>query len=317
MKAIKEIGKRAGFLITLGTPPYLVYDLHQIAGGEATVLHGLALVVGGCLTGASILWISRMRGRQYVRLRALWERPLALILLVLTAPLLALTAVLIKLDSPGPIFYGQERVGRNKRRGERRRTILPVCPSEGERRNTTRRRSDIGGKPFTIYKLRSMRVNAEAETGAAWSTGDHDPRVTRVGYYIRKVHIDELPQLYNVLKGEMSLIGPRPERPVFIEQLSVAIEGYRERLTLPPGITGLAQVRQAPDETLEDVKKKLEYDKEYIENASLFLDARILFATAVLVCGLFWSGLKNRAKEKVAPKTLQTVLSESQSLERG
>jgi lipopolysaccharide/colanic/teichoic acid biosynthesis glycosyltransferase len=312
MRAIKEIGMRAGFLIALGTPPYLVYDLHQIVGGEATLLHGLALVVGGCLLAASLTYISRMRGMQYVRLRSLWERPLALILLVLTSPFLALTAVLIKLDSPGPIFYRQERVGRNKRRGDRRGLSSADLPHLADRRHR-----DLGGRPFTIYKLRSMRVNAEAETGAAWSTGDCDPRVTKVGYYIRKIHIDELPQIYNVLKGEMSLIGPRPERPAFVEQLSAAIDGYRQRLTVPPGITGLAQVRQAPDETIEDVRNKLRYDAEYIANASLLFDARILFDTAILIFGLVWDGLKRRRAEKVAPKTLRTVLSESSPWERG
>jgi lipopolysaccharide/colanic/teichoic acid biosynthesis glycosyltransferase len=238
-------------------------------------------------------------------------------MLVLSAPLLAIAAILIRLESRGPVLYRQERVGKNYRRRQRRRNPGGTdAHPPMNRRQGDRRRNDLGGRPFVIYKLRSMTVDAEVSTGAAWSTGDCDPRVTNVGHYIRKTHVDELPQLINVLFGDMSVIGPRPERPVFVEELSAAIDGYRDRLSVQPGITGLAQVRQAPDESLDDVRRKLEYDKEYVRNASILWDAKIVLGTIALTFCLLRSTLQGRTNEKAEPKTLEVLASEGVQSER-
>ncbi|MGB5288660.1 MAG: sugar transferase, partial [Ignavibacteriaceae bacterium] len=137
------------------------------------------------------------------------------------------------------------------------------------------------------YKFRSMYKDAEKHTGPVWSQKD-DPRVTRVGRKIRKLRIDEIPQMYNVLKGEMSLVGPRPERPFFVEQLSQQIPYYKRRLKVRPGITGWAQVKHKYDESIEDVKVKLRYDLFYIENMSLRMDIKILARTILVI--LFGKG---------------------------
>lgn len=177
-------------------------------------------------------------------------------ILIITSPIMILTAIAIKLDSKGPVFFKQERSGLN-------------------------------GKEFLVYKFRSMVSDAEAKTGPVWSTKD-DPRITRVGKLIRKVRIDELPQMINVLKGEMSLVGPRPERPYFVDMLSKEIPYYKRRLKVRPGVTGWAQVKHKYDESIEDVKMKLNYDLFYIENMSLRLDIKIIFRTVFVV--LFGKG---------------------------
>jgi lipopolysaccharide/colanic/teichoic acid biosynthesis glycosyltransferase len=184
----------------------------------------------------------------------------ALVLLVLSAPLLLLAALAIKLTSRGPVFYSQTRVGR-------------------------------GGRPYTIYKLRTMTHNCERHSGARWSTKG-DSRITPVGRFLRRTHIDELPQLWNVLRGDMSLVGPRPERPEFIPQLAAEIPGYRERLLVRPGLTGLAQVQLPPDTDLGSVRRKLAYDLYYIEHVGFWLDLRLLLNTACHVVGIpfSWSG---------------------------
>ncbi|OIO15789.1 MAG: exopolysaccharide biosynthesis polyprenyl glycosylphosphotransferase [Ignavibacteria bacterium CG1_02_37_35] len=180
----------------------------------------------------------------------------ALIILLLTSPLMLITAAVIKLDSKGPVLFKQERCGQN-------------------------------GKIFNIYKFRSMKQDAEKLTGPVWSTKD-DPRITRVGKFVRKVRIDELPQMINILKGEMSLVGPRPERPFFVEKLSLEIPYYKRRLKVRPGITGWAQVKHKYDESVEDVKEKLKYDLFYIENMSLRMDFKIMFRTVFVM--LFGKG---------------------------
>jgi sugar transferase (PEP-CTERM system associated) len=165
----------------------------------------------------------------------------------LTAPIMALVAIAVKLSSPGPILYRQARVGRN-------------------------------GEPFVLYKFRSMKATAEAETGAVWASVN-DPRATSVGRFLRRVRLDELPQLFNVLRGEMSLVGPRPERPEFVKTLSEQIPYYRQRHCVKPGITGWAQINHKYGDTLEDTVTKLEYDLFYIKNISPSLDAYIIFHT--------------------------------------
>ncbi|MBI5116947.1 sugar transferase [Candidatus Poribacteria bacterium] len=311
METIKHFRLGIGFLVLFGTPPYLVYDFHKMAHGQVTALRILALVVATVAAVASVLWLSRQKGEDYARVKFLWEIPFALMILTLSAPLLLVVALLIKLESPGPVIYKQKRVGLNRRRKERRaKSDRAELLSSCDPRKDVRRGENLGGRPFTIYKFRSMKVNAEEQTGAAWSTGDHDPRVTRIGYYIRKTHIDEMPQLLNVLRGEMSVIGPRPERPDFIARLCSTIEGYRHRLIVQPGITGLAQVRQEHDESIEDVRRKLAHDKEYIRHTCLLLDLKIILQTVLLIINLLLEAVKRRTVPKVEPKALNTFLPE-------
>ena len=168
------------------------------------------------------------------------------LILIVGSPLWVLVAILIKLDSAGPVLYKQERVGKD-------------------------------GTRFNLVKFRSMYQNAE-KSGPQWA-GKQDPRITRVGKVMRKLHLDEIPQMSNVLKGEMSLIGPRPERPMFVEQLSKEIPMYPRRLKVRPGITGWAQVKHKYDESIDDVRRKVQYDLFYIENISLRMDFKIILST--------------------------------------
>jgi sugar transferase (PEP-CTERM system associated) len=171
--------------------------------------------------------------------------------LVLSSPLIGLVAVCIKLDSIGPVFFRQERVGRD-------------------------------GQVFDLYKFRSMRVDAERITGPVWASED-DPRVTRVGRVLRKIRFDEVPQMFNVLMGNMSFIGPRPERPMFVNQLREQIPFYALRFSVKPGITGWAQVKYQYGSTVEDAMEKLQYDLYYVKNMSVFLDLVILLNSLQVV----------------------------------
>ncbi len=203
----------------------------------------------------------------------------ALALLVLT-PLLAVVAILVKTTSKGPVFYTQVRVGRNRRVGDRR-TSPTNRSGPRDRRDDDRRTDTAHGNPFQIYKFRTMVVNAE-EYGPQWSS-QNDPRITPLGRLLRLTRIDETPQFINVLLGEMSLIGPRPERPYFVDQFAGSIPHYRERLRVRPGITGQAQVTLDYDSCIDDVKKKLEQDLEYVKKRSIWMDVRILFRTIGVV----------------------------------
>jgi lipopolysaccharide/colanic/teichoic acid biosynthesis glycosyltransferase len=313
MGLFKNIRLGIGFLLLASTPPYIVYDFHRLIDGEGTSSDRVLLAMTCCAAGALILWLLRQRGMDYARLKILWDWPTALVMLIISAPVLLFTAVLIKLESAGPVIYNQERVGRNRRRnGQRRKAAVDGFPAPGERRKGGRRQRDLGGRPFIIYKLRSMLTTAENESGAAWSSGDSDPRLTRVGYFIRRTHIDELPQFFNVLLGQMSIIGPRPERPVFVAELNNVIKNYRRRLDVAPGITGLAQIRQDPDESIEDVKKKLRRDRKYIQNCGLLFDVRIIIETIALIVHLLVDSLIKKKTERVEPTrieglTLQTI----------
>jgi lipopolysaccharide/colanic/teichoic acid biosynthesis glycosyltransferase len=200
---------------------------------------------------------SPRRTSWYGLLKTTLDRLLALVLLTASAPVLLLAAVAIKLTSRGPVLYSQTRLGR-------------------------------GGRPFTIYKLRSMTHDCERQSGVRWCVA-RDPRVTLVGRVLRATHIDELPQLWNILCGDMSLVGPRPERPEFIPQLEKAIPRYRERLLVRPGLTGLAQVQLPPDTDLESVRRKLACDLYYVERLSFWLDLRILLSTPFHVLGIPFS----------------------------
>ena len=195
---------------------------------------------------------------------------LATIGLVLATPLFLLVALAVKCTSPGPIFYRQTRVGLDRRR------------RRGSDMLYDRRAKDLGGSVFTIYKFRSMRADAEKGSGAVWAVKG-DPRVTPVGKMIRKMRLDELPQLLNVLKGDMNIVGPRPERPGIFQHLSESIEEYPMRQLAKPGITGLAQVNRAYDGCLDDVRQKVRYDLEYIQRQGVLEDLKIMLKTVPVV----------------------------------
>ncbi len=194
---------------------------------------------------------AQQEGRAAAIVRRTMDIALAGGLLLGTLPLLVLTAIAIRLETRGPVFYRQERVGRQ-------------------------------GRVFTLFKFRSMTVDAEAPGQAVWAV-PQDPRVTRVGRFIRLTRIDEVPQVLNVLRGDMAFIGPRPERPVFVAQLDRVIPHYADRAAVKPGITGWAQVRYRYGASIEDSRMKLGYDLYYIRNRSLALDLRILAATVRVV----------------------------------
>ena len=190
--------------------------------------------------------------------------------LILTSPLMLLIAGWIRFSSPGPVLFRQTRVGLN-RRG-------PAYP-----RRRVRRNDDLGGCPFTMYKFRTMRV--EAENGRqVWASPDDD-RVTPVGRILRRLRLDELPQLWNVLRGDMNVVGPRPEQPTIFVELRGQIEGYQERQQVRPGITGWAQINQAYDRTVDDVRRKLAFDLEYILRESTLQDVRIMLRTVPVMLG--------------------------------
>ena len=199
----------------------------------------------------------------------------SLIGLMLASLLFIILPVLIKFDSKGSILYQQFRTGKNHRKRERR--AISICV-EVERRKMSRRNADCLGKPFMVYKFRSMKQNAENKTGPVWEIDD-DPRVTKLGKFLRPYHLDELPQFINILKGDMSLVGPRPERPEFISQLKVAIPQYERRFDAKPGLTGPAQIRCGYDRSIEGVNEKLKYDLQYIESNGIKTDCKIIWDT--------------------------------------
>ena len=192
-----------------------------------------------------------VQGRMRRWIKRTFDIVCAGVLLLATLPIMAIAMVLIAIDSPGPVLYRQERVG-------------------------------CRGRAFTCLKLRSMRIDAEGDGVARWATSDDD-RITRVGGFIRKTRIDELPQLISVLRGEMSLVGPRPERPSFVRELTDQIPFYDIRHSIKPGLTGWAQVRYCYGSTLEDAKRKHQFDLYYVKNNSLFLDLMILIETVSVV----------------------------------
>ena len=203
-------------------------------------------------------------------------------LLIVCSPVMLTAAVLVKLTSPGPVIYKQTRVGlnlRKKKSDDRRKGISAVSPGQGERRKPGRDRREVNnfGLPFTIYKFRTMRNDAE-KNGAQFAK-QGDARVTPLGRFMRRTRIDELPQLWNVLRGEMSLVGPRPERPEFMIQLSSHIPNYVDRLGLKPGLTGLAQVVNGYDNELDGFRKKIAYDLLYLQNCCVTNDIKILLRT--------------------------------------
>jgi len=200
------------------------------------------LILGG-IGGVIVRYVRK----GFDKLKRIMDIVLSLTGLLTSFPLLLIAAILIKLDSPGPIVYKQIRVGKN-------------------------------GKIFTIYKLRSMRQDAEKGIGAVWAK-KNDPRITLIGRILRKSRVDEIPQLFNVLQGDMSIVGPRPERPEMVRDLKKLICDYEKRLLVKPGITGLAQIEHKYDETISDVKKKVKYDLLYIRKKCLWTDLSIMAQT--------------------------------------
>lgn len=217
----------------------IIPDLYDIISGQArtNAIYGFPLIEIS----------SQLMSPWEETMKRILDVAVSSVVLIVGMPVWVLIALIVKLESPGQIFYKQERVGK-----------------DGER--------------FNIIKFRSMREDAE-KAGPQWAH-KKDPRITRVGKWLRKLHFDEVPQFVNVLNGNMSLVGPRPERPMFVESLSKEIPLYTRRLKVRPGITGWAQLKHRYDETIEDVKKKVQYDLYYIENMSLRMDLKILLSTA-------------------------------------
>jgi sugar transferase (PEP-CTERM system associated) len=197
-------------------------------------------------------WFIFAGGFRRSRVLAAVKRSLDILLsttgLICLLPLMAMVALAVRLSSKGPVLYHQQRVG-------------------------------LDGRIFVVHKFRSMREDAEAQTGPVWATKDGDPRTTPVGRFLRRTRLDELPQLWNVLIGDMSFVGPRPERPEFVAELKRQIPYYGQRHVIRPGITGWAQVRYTYGATVEDALQKLQYDLFYIKNLSLPLDLFIIFET--------------------------------------
>ncbi len=191
--------------------------------------------------------------KRFILVKEVVDRLVAMAGLLIFLPVLAIIGLIIKLGSKGPVFYMQERVGKD-------------------------------GKTFGIIKLRTMVSDAEAATGPVWASAN-DPRITPFGRFLRKSHLDEVPQLINVIKGEMSIVGPRPERPLFVENFKSQIPSYAERLRVKPGITGLAQVCHKYDETVKDVRRKVAYDLLYIQRMCLMVDVAIVFLTVRRLTG--------------------------------
>ena len=189
----------------------------------------------------------------------------ATIALTITLPLWLLIAAAVKLTSRGPVFYTQTRVGLDQRQR------IPA-------RDDSRRRADIGGKPFTILKFRTMMVDAEQAGEAVWAQAN-DQRVTAIGGFLRSCRLDELPQLLNVIHGDMNLVGPRPERPQLFTELRDQIPGYQHRQRVPPGITGHAQVHLQYDTSVDDVRRKVQHDLDYIAHRSVWQDLKIMLKT--------------------------------------
>jgi len=206
-------------------------------------------VLGGGIAGL----VARFLRRGFAEVKRSIDVIGASLLLVFFGPIILILAAIVKLTSKGPAFFTQVRVGKD-------------------------------GRLFNMIKLRSMRVHAENETGPVWAKKD-DPRITTVGHVMRKTHLDETPQLINVLMGDMSLIGPRPERPFFVNEFRRSIPRYEGRLAVRPGITGLAQVKHKYDENIEDVRKKLTYDLAYVDSMSWVTDAKIAFLTFGMIAG--------------------------------
>ena len=241
----------------------------------------------------SAAWLTRLELEQsqtHLRSIDLWtqraKRALDLFcavgMLVLLVPVMLLVALAVRLTSPGPILFRQIRTGLNLRASrDRRADRFDAAGDERRQKSNDRRQATCFGRPFVLYKFRTMRIDAE-KNGAQFATKG-DPRVTSIGRFLRKSRLDELPQLWNVLRGEMSLVGPRPERPEFIESLSQEVPNYLLRLGIKPGLTGLAQVLNGYDNDIAGFRRKVALDLLYLQNCCVVNDVKILFRTVSVV----------------------------------
>jgi lipopolysaccharide/colanic/teichoic acid biosynthesis glycosyltransferase len=227
---------------------------------DASLQNDLRLPLSELEDGVHLPLFQQAPGNGYLAFKYALDFCLAALLLIVTAPVLLLSALLVKLTSRGPVIYSQVRLGRH-------------------------------GCPYRIYKLRSMCHLCEDNSGPQWSKKG-DPRITPLGRFLRRTHVDELPQLWNILRGEMSLVGPRPERPEFIPTLAKAVPLYTMRMMVRPGVTGLAQVQLPADTDMDSVRAKVAYDLHYVRQASLWLDIRIIVATLFKVCGVSFELLR-------------------------
>ncbi len=272
----------------------LLDDLRTVPSAETPDLSDIFDQFAGGENLPSAEWLTRLRLEKPRRsLRCLPESTrwmkrasdivLAAAMLILLSPVMLLVALAVRLTSRGPIIFSQERVGLNQRekRRDRRVCVHESSPEGLERRQQSRRQAGGYGKSFVLYKFRTMRIDAE-KSGAQFAV-KNDPRVTPIGMFLRKTRLDELPQLWNVLRGEMSLVGPRPERPIFIEKLSAEVPNYLDRLGLKPGLTGLAQVINGYDNNLESFQRKVNLDLLYLQNCCARNDLKILFRTIGVV----------------------------------
>jgi lipopolysaccharide/colanic/teichoic acid biosynthesis glycosyltransferase len=206
------------------------------------------------------------------RLNRVFNIIVAGVALLVLSPLLIVVALAVRFTSPGPVFYRQSRIGHDRRR-PRPGDAAPVYD---------RRACNLGGRPFSILKFRTMTVNAEGRCGVVWAQ-KHDPRVTALGRLLRKTRLDEVPQLLNVLRDDMNIVGPRPERPSIFARLRRDIREYALRQRAKPGITGLAQINHSYDASVDDVRVKVRYDLEYLRRQSLIEDMRIMLLTLPVI----------------------------------
>ena len=237
----------------------------RIAGGDPDSIRPIAVVRDAdCAPIARTLPTIRQDTRSDYLVRAL-NIAIAGTAFALLSPLFVVVALAIKATSPGPVIYAQTRVGQDRRRRARQASVFD------------RRSCDLGGRVFRIYKFRTMRMDAERR-GVQWAT-KNDPRVTMLGRFLRQCRLDEIPQLVNVIVGDMNIVGPRPERPSIVRRLAASIEEYPLRHWAKPGITGLAQINLSYDTCLDDVRAKVRFDLEYIRRQSLREDVRIMLCT--------------------------------------
>ncbi len=219
----------------------------------------MAWATPGLVEAATRLSVAAGGLNRYKAVKPALDFALALVMIVPSIPLVLVAMLLVRLSSRGPSIYSQKRLGE-------------------------------GGKVFTIYKIRTMYQDSERHLGPTWCVPG-DPRITPVGRILRLSHLDELPQLFNILKGDMSLVGPRPERPEIAEKLEGKLASYRLRLAVRPGLTGLAQVQQPPDTDLSSVHRKLDYDLHYMDRMSLWLDLRLILGTVLKCLGVPFAGI--------------------------
>jgi len=265
-------------------PSAYVSFLDQVRFFACEYLHGVLFVALSLMFVLAFPAVLTKPAKVKVMLGRFFKRSLdivgAIVGLILSSPIFLILPILIKLDSPGPVFYSQVRVGVNRRRKDRR--YHQRGDLDSNRRQRDRRRQDLLGRPFSVIKFRTMVADAEKKCGPVWAT-KNDPRITRLGRFMRKTRLDEIPQFINVLVGDMSLVGPRPERPNFVADLSTKVNNYTGRLEVKPGLTGLAQVESGYDSDLASVTRKVNLDLQYIRNWSIWYDFKILLRTVVVV----------------------------------